>query len=77
MPYLYPAPSDHTYGSHRRWVSAISGVTAKGVPFVTTVKTRILENRVNGVVRSVTVLDSNGGPFAKAVVRLTGASARY
>lgn len=68
--------SDYGYSSHRRVVFGISGLTRKGDAVVLSGSTRIIENRVNGTVRSVTVLDGTG-PQAKAVHRLTGASARY
>jgi hypothetical protein len=68
---------DFGYNAHRRTVKGIAGLTEKGrKPFVTTESVTILENRVDGQVRSVTVLSDNG-PFAKAVTRLDGASARY
>ena len=52
-------------------------MTVKGhVPFVRVGPTPILENRVNGVLRTVTVLDSIS-PRAKAVARLDAWTARY
>lgn len=70
--------SDYGYSAHRRTVRGISGFTANrrnrpSEPFVQTTPATILENRVNGALRSVTVLDDTG----RAVVRLTGESARY
>lgn len=68
---------DYGYSSHRRVVRSISGMTVKGhVPFVRVGPTPILENRVNGVLRTVTVLDSIS-PRAKAVARLDAWTARY
>lgn len=67
---------DFGYSAHRRIVPAVSGIDSKGKPFVSTERTVILENRVNGALRSVTVL-SDGTPTGRAVARLTGESARY
>lgn len=69
-------PSDYGYSSHRRSVSGIAGLNVKGEPFVFTGTTAILENRVNGRIRSVTVL-SDLSHVGRKVVRLTGESARY
>lgn len=68
--------TDVNYSGHRRTVAFVAGVTLSGNPFVSDRPTVILENRVNGRVRSVTVLtdDTNRG---KAVARLRGESARY
>lgn len=77
-----PSTIDFGYAAHRRTVNGISGLisegnrslgTVKGAPFVTVATTTILENRVNGSLRSVTVLDANG----RATARLDGPTARY
>lgn len=67
---------DYGYSAHRRSVNGISGKTDKGESFVSLGQTFILENRVNGTLRSVTVLSDNT-PTAKAVARLSGWTARY
>lgn len=68
---------DFTYASHRRTVKGIAGLSIKtGLPVVVTSEVTILENRVDGQVRSVTVL-SDSTPTAKAVHRIDGATARY
>lgn len=76
---------DYTYTSHPRTVSGIMGrveqggrsksgrVTVKGETFATLDRVSIIENRNDGVLTSVTVLDSLG----RKVTRLTGQSARY
>lgn len=66
---------DYGYSAHRRTVTAISGETVKGkTAFVHVGKpVTILENRVNGSLRSVTVLDGSG----RAQVRLDASTARY
>ena len=66
---------DYGYSAHRRTVKYISGFTAKGEAVVR-VDATILENRVNGELRSVTIL-SHDGPNASAVKRLVGDTARY
>jgi hypothetical protein len=66
--------SDYGYSAHRRTVKAISGLSIKGkTPVVLTQPVTILENRVDGYLRSVTVLDHDG----RAQTRLDGPSARY
>ena len=66
--------SDYGYGAHRRKVKAISGLSIKGSkPVVLTSEVTILENRVDGHLRSVTVLDDLG----RAQTRLDGPTARY
>lgn len=68
---------DFGYSAHRRTVKGIAGLTEKGKkPFVSTAPVTILENRVDGHLRSVTVLSDNT-PQARAVTRLDGPSARY
>lgn len=65
---------DYGYSAHRRTVRAISGKTLRGVAFVHVGQpVTILENRVNGSLRSVTVLGIEG----KALARLDGDTARY
>ena len=67
---------DYGYSAHRRTVAHISGTTLKGEPYVAQGPVTILENRVNGKVRSVTIL-SDDMHNAPAVARLQGESARY
>lgn len=66
---------DYGYSAHRRTVTAISGETVKGKTAFVHVgqPVTILENRVNGSLRSVTVLGDQG----RAVARLSGTTARY
>lgn len=66
-------PSDFGYSAHRRVVSRVSGVNFKERDVVFD-NALILENRVNGVVRSVTVLNPDTG---RAIERIQGWSARY
>lgn len=70
---------DYGYSAHRRTVAHVSGKVVNrkgertGEAFVHDDTIRILENRVNGSLRSVTVLDADG----RALVRLDGETARY
>lgn len=66
---------DYGYSAHRRTVEAVSGKTVQGKADFVHVGTpvTILENRVNGRLRSVTVLGHNG----RALARLSGETARY
>lgn len=74
---------DYAYASHRRSASQIIGTVEraprgsawrKGETFTAIASTPIIENRVNGELRSVTVLDSLTG---RKVVRLRGDVIRY
>lgn len=67
---------DFGYTAHRRTVTAIAGMTLQGKPFVATTPTRILENRVNGRLKSITVLSDHTNT-ARAVARLDADTARY
>jgi hypothetical protein len=73
---------DYGYASHRRFASQIIGTVEsapkgsawkKGETFTAIASTPIIENRVNGELRSVTVLNSDG----RKVVRLMAHVVRY
>ena len=73
--------SDYGYQSHTRTVGSIGGVVErgrkgvarKGDNFFRPGVNRIIENRVNGHLRTITVLDHNG----KRIVRLHGLHATF
>lgn len=65
---------DYGYSAHRRVLdNGIAGQDKNGNAHVFTGRVTILENKVNGRLRSVTVLSDNS-PTAKAVARLSGSS---